>query len=66
MLKDATFPPHRRYRSRTEWEPIGFFSEALCNAVAAEVLVPTKQFVEVWETSQEHDVKEKISTKGKR
>ena len=40
-------------------------NEVLCNAVAAEVLVPTKQFVEAWETSQEHDVKEKISTIAK-
>ena len=37
MLKDATFPPHRRYRSRTEWEPIGFFSEALCNATQFDI-----------------------------
>jgi len=35
-------------------------NEVLCNAVAAEVLVPTKQFVEVWETFQGHDAKDKI------
>ena len=33
MLTDVIFPQHRRFKSRTEWEPIGFFSEALCNSV---------------------------------
>lgn len=37
MLKDVVFPPHRRYKSRTEWEPIGFFSEALCNATQFDI-----------------------------
>lgn len=37
MLKDVVFPPHRRYKSRTEWEPIGFFSEALCNAAQFDI-----------------------------
>ena len=37
MLKDVIFPPHRRYKSRTEWEPIGFFSEALCNATQFDI-----------------------------
>lgn len=33
MLKeDIIWPDSRRYKSRTEWEPIGFFSEGLCNA----------------------------------
>lgn len=33
MLKtDIIWPNHRRYKSRTEWEPIGFFSDCLCNA----------------------------------
>lgn len=33
MLKtDVIWPEHRRYKSRTEWEPIGFFSDCLCNA----------------------------------
>ena len=33
MLKtDITWPKHRRFKSKTEWEPIGFFSEALCNS----------------------------------
>ena len=37
MLKDVVFPLHRRYKSRTEWEPIGFFSEALCNATQFDI-----------------------------
>lgn len=33
MLKtNVSWPASRRFRSRSEWEPIGFFSEALCNA----------------------------------
>lgn len=33
MLKtDVIWSKHRRYKSRTEWEPIGFFSDCLCNA----------------------------------
>ena len=33
MLKtDVIWHEHRRYKSRTEWEPIGFFSDCLCNA----------------------------------
>ena len=37
MLKEVVFPLHRRYKSRTEWEPIGFFSEALCNATQFDI-----------------------------
>ena len=37
MLKDVIFPQHRRYKSRTEWEPVGFFSEALCNATQFDI-----------------------------
>ena len=37
MLKDVVFPHHRRYKSRTEWEPVGFFSEALCNATQFDI-----------------------------
>ena len=37
MLKEVIFPLHRRYKSRTEWEPIGFFSEALCNATQFDI-----------------------------
>ena len=33
MLKsNVIWPDSRRFKSRSEWEPIGFFSEALCNA----------------------------------
>lgn len=33
MLKsNIPWPLSRRFKSRTEWEPIGFFSEALCNS----------------------------------
>ena len=33
MLKtDVLWPESRRFKSRTEWEPVGFFSEALCNS----------------------------------
>jgi superfamily II DNA or RNA helicase len=32
MLKSLTYPPHRRYKSRSEYEPVGFFSECLCSA----------------------------------
>ncbi len=33
MLKtDIIWPNSRRFKSRTEWEPLGFFSEALCNS----------------------------------
>jgi len=33
MLKsNVLWPDSRRFKSNSEWEPIGFFSEALCNA----------------------------------
>lgn len=33
MLKDnINWSPHRQYESATEWEPIDFFSECLCNS----------------------------------
>ena len=33
MLKDdVIWPKSRRFKSRSEWEPVGFFSESLCNA----------------------------------
>ena len=33
MLKsDIIWPKSRRFKSKSEWEPIGFFSEGLCNA----------------------------------
>ena len=38
MLKNnVIWPPSRRFKSRTEWEPIGFFSEALCNATQFDI-----------------------------
>lgn len=39
MLKNITWPTHRRYKSRTEWEPIGFFSESLCNATQFDLML---------------------------
>ena len=39
MLKDVTYPPHRRYKSRTQWEPIGFFSECLCNSIQFDLML---------------------------
>ena len=40
MLKtDITWPNHRRYKSRTEWEPIGFFSDCLCNATNFDLML---------------------------
>lgn len=32
MLKNVQWPKSGRFRSRTEWEPVCFFSEALCNS----------------------------------
>lgn len=38
MLKaNVLWPGSRRYKSRTEWEPIGFFSEALCYATQFDI-----------------------------
>lgn len=39
MLKEITWPNHRRYKSRTEWEPVGFFSECLCNATRFDLML---------------------------
>lgn len=40
MLKtDIMWPNHRRYKSRTEWEPIGFFSDCLCNATSFDLML---------------------------
>jgi superfamily II DNA or RNA helicase len=39
MLKEVSFPPHRRYKSRSEWEPVGFFSECLCNATQFDLML---------------------------
>lgn len=40
MLKnDVIWPSHRQFDSRTEWEPIGFFSECLCNATSFDLML---------------------------
>ncbi|MDD2437380.1 MAG: DEAD/DEAH box helicase family protein [Massilibacteroides sp.] len=39
MLKEITWPNHRRFKSRTEWEPVGFFSECLCNATQFDLML---------------------------
>lgn len=40
MLKtDIIWPNHRRYKSRTEWEPIGFFSDCLCNSTRFDLML---------------------------
>ena len=39
MLKEVSYPPHRRYKSRTQWEPVGFFSECLCNATEFDLML---------------------------
>lgn len=39
MLKEITWPVHRRYKSRTDWEPIGFFSESLCHATQFDLML---------------------------
>ena len=39
MLKEVTFPAHRHFKSRTEWEPVGFFSDCLCNATQFDLML---------------------------
>jgi superfamily II DNA or RNA helicase len=39
MLNQIIFPFHRRYKSGTEWEPIGFFSECLCNSTRFDLML---------------------------
>ena len=40
MLKsDVIWPDHRQFDSRTEWEPVGFFSECLCNATSFDLML---------------------------
>ena len=40
MIKsNIIWPEHRRYKSRTEWEPIGFFSDCLCNATHFDLML---------------------------
>lgn len=38
MLKsNVLWPNSRRFKSKSEWEPIGFFSEGLCNATTFDI-----------------------------
>ena len=39
MLKDISWPNHRRFKSRTDWEPVGFFSECLCNSTQFDLML---------------------------
>lgn len=40
MLKtDVIWPSHRRFKSRTEWEPLGFFSDCLCNSNSFDIML---------------------------
>ena len=39
MLKEVSYPLHRRFKSRTEWEPIGFFSDCLCNSTQFDLML---------------------------
>ena len=39
MLKSLTYPPHRRYKSRSEYEPVVFFSECLCSAKRFDLML---------------------------
>ena len=39
MLKEVQFPPHRRFKSHAEWEPIGFFSDCLCNSTRFDLML---------------------------
>lgn len=39
MLKEVSYPPHRRYKSGTEWEPAGFFSDGLLEASRFDLML---------------------------
>ena len=40
MLKtDVTWPESFRYQTNSEWEPVGFFSESLCNATSFDLML---------------------------
>jgi len=40
MLKiDINWPPHRQFKSKTENEPLDFFSECLCNSIRFDLML---------------------------
>ena len=39
MLKEIQWSPHRQYKSKTEWEPLGFFSDCLCNSTRFDLML---------------------------
>ncbi|NLM67133.1 MAG: DEAD/DEAH box helicase family protein [Enterococcus sp.] len=40
MLKsNVHWSPHRQYKSKTEWEPLGFFSDCLCNSTRFDLIL---------------------------
>ena len=40
MLKtDVIWSPSRRYKSKSQWEPAGFFSECLCNSNSFDLML---------------------------
>lgn len=40
MLKtDIIWPLDFRFQTKSEWEPVGFFSEALCNAISFDLML---------------------------
>ena len=40
MLKsDIIWPPSCRYKSQSDWEPVGFFSECLCNSTTFDLML---------------------------
>lgn len=40
MLKtDVKWPEDFRYQTKSEWEPVGFFSEALCNSASFDLML---------------------------
>ncbi|KAA6344023.1 hypothetical protein EZS27_008322 [termite gut metagenome] len=40
MLKsEVQWSPHRQYKSKTEWEPLGFFSDCLCNSTSFDLML---------------------------
>jgi len=39
LRSDIQWSPHRQYKSKTEWEPLGFFSECLCNSIQFDLML---------------------------